>query len=271
MSAAKFFEISDAVKDQKITAEDALSQIENINFLEFTLEEIDRIQDCDWITPQKFVSIYRGWIDQHDKVLNSIVTYLLFNTKVTKENSDKFLQAVENPSTQFDAKINNIIHNIATSNGTRPQVNLLECGIFTAISTPSFKDKGVDTLFSGKPNVFFNSSASENSFVQISFPSFIKIKASEYIIGTAEKMFPQTWILEASNDKQNWVTLDSKSSEKSVNKPNEKYAFKIESPLNNFYRHFKITNKGLNSTNNNQLVLSYFDFNGSVYLEKNKL
>ena len=265
-AAQKFFELCQTVTED--TKEEAIKQLPNFNFLQFTLSEIDKLESVDWIPLPELASIYRSWIDQHDRVLNSIVSYLLFNTETTRDLSVNFAESIMDPSKIVLHPVENIIYKIATANGKREYLNLLEAGIFTASSSEALNQKGVDALFKNIKDAFFNSKPLDNSYVQISFPPFMQVQVLEYTIGTGRNMFPQTWILEGSNDKISWEPIDNKLHEKSVSHEFTKYTFQATAGNTKFYSHFKFTLKEDNSNNNKQLVLSALDFTGYVNLVK---
>ena len=79
-------------------------------------------------------------------------------------------------------------------------------------------------------------------------------------------MVENTWIIEGSNDKENWKTIDERSNEESVVDVSASNTFKIETnkSTNDFYRFIRIRQTDVNSSHSNSLVFSVMEFFGTI-------
>lgn len=88
-----------------------------------------------------------------------------------------------------------------------------------------------------------------------------KIKLSGYYLKASPKVSPTSWILEGSNDNEQWIILDEQNSNyilKFVHSCN------LSVSTNDYYRFFKFTSIAKNSAASYQLVLEQIDFYGNI-------
>lgn len=73
-------------------------------------------------------------------------------------------------------------------------------------------------------------------------------------------------MIEGSNDGKNWTKLDSRENVDYLDGKSVVYTFKVESSqeANNFYRFLRIRQTGLNTGNDNHLVIAALEYFGSI-------
>lgn len=98
-------------------------------------------------------------------------------------------------------------------------------------------------------------------------PNFIidfklnSVLVTHYSIETAPKIYNRNWILEGSNDLQNWIEIDRRDDEMSSNKDHQILTF--ECPNNhNFFKFIRMRVTGFNSKHDFRLALSRFELFG---------
>jgi E3 ubiquitin-protein ligase HECTD1 len=87
----------------------------------------------------------------------------------------------------------------------------------------------------------------ENSWVVIDLKTK-KLKCNYYTVrgrGDDTTLFPRNWRLDASNDQQTWITLDTKTNQTGLNQ-NVYLSFPIANPGEN-YQYFRFMQTGFNS------------------------
>lgn len=86
----------------------------------------------------------------------------------------------------------------------------------------------------------------ENSYVQFDFINN-KICMSNYTLHTPTadtKDYPKSWIVQCSNDLNEWITVDKQIDQSVMNKRNSCQNFKCQFNNNQFFRYVRITSQG---------------------------
>lgn len=268
----KFWEISKNVESGNMTSEQGLESIKGINFLDFSLDEMETVENCEWLPASFKVNTIREWMDVQDSNINSATSYLLFQQVVDKEFVEKILDLISVPSHSKDLRVEDVIQTLATANGTREYLNPIETKLISVASSPAFPKKELGNIFTGKKNpkeTVFQTMPGENNYALIGLPDFLKINISSYKVRSADRNWPLSWVLEGSNDKDNWTTIDIKSGANDLSGAFKEVSFDVEQK--GFYRYFKITQKGQNSNGNLQFLLTAFDISGNVKIVEQDL
>lgn len=278
--AQRFNQISQDVKDGKMTVEAAVSELGSINFLLFNIDEIAAVQEASWLPDEVAVDIMKKWMRQQDTLLLELRAHLVLTPELTKERLQEFTQAIACPSNEPNIVIKNVIYSLATAGGTRPPVNPLKCGLISCTWASEISEHKVEDIFSfdsSSQGKYYMSNAAQGQFLTISLPPFLRLQLTEYTLGAPPKD-PQkkaegginSWQLQGSNDLKNFqVTLDLQSENKDLKAPNSEHTFVIDEPeKKEFFRHFKLVQTGQNHQGNLSLYLSKFDLSGKLIIHK---
>ena len=273
--AEKFREIGEKFKDSSDLTEEQkeanLPLVKDIDFFQFSLEEIEDLENCEWLPISFIVTTLREWMDAQDENINNIMSYLIFQQTVNPELLREILNSVFRPSQKMDLKIDNVIESLATANHTREYINPIVLHLISVESSqPMNANRSLAKIFEGptsspdKP--FFNAMPNEGNFACFNFPEFLAINITSYKLVSGPKNFPISWSLEASNDKEKWAVLDIKNQDKTLCTRDKEATFEVKP--SGYYRYFKLIQKGFNNDNNNQFVLAGFDISGFVKIVK---
>ena len=76
----------------------------------------------------------------------------------------------------------------------------------------------------------------------------------------------QSWDIEGSNDSMQWDLLDSRRSDKSIDGNGASNTFKVNNETNKdkYYRYIRIQQKGMNTANNDRIIIACIEFFGQV-------
>lgn len=97
-------------------------------------------------------------------------------------------------------------------------------------------------------------------------PNLISI---ELISSHAPQDCLRNWVLTASNDAHDWVTLKRHKMDESLNGPFATSSWDVEAHEGGPWRHFRIVQTGHNSSSHNFLSISGIELYGELYLSKN--
>lgn len=114
----------------------------------------------------------------------------------------------------------------------------------------------------------FYSKHVENSWIKFDFierkvnPSAYSIRSNNW--GGKGHCHPQHWVIEGSNDDNNWTILDSHTNNDSIDDRSKSNTFSIQNQNNIFYRYLRLRQTGLNTASNNALIISAFEYFGTI-------
>lgn len=288
--------------DDGTICEEAISQIKQINFLSFDINDIQILQKADKLPVRLVVPIYRAWIHQQEKTLSQIRGHVLATPMISKDRLIRFLNVLGNPSKPCDLVVENILLKMSQGGGIhdRKPINLIDPNPEKSILTfgqstlpGSIKYETIQYLFD--PNVdsynaenpdnphYFSTDSLSESFLIIGLPSYMKVnlksyklKAPPYLPHQKAQGGPQSWSIYGSNNwtpstqerkEDNWKKLDIQIENTDLAEPSAEHVFMVDQS-NNFYRFFKIKNDGKNHQENFALSLSGFDISGNVVIRK---
>ena len=114
----------------------------------------------------------------------------------------------------------------------------------------------------------FYSKNEKNSWIKFDFKER-KVKPSAYSIrsnnwGGVGHWHPQHWVIEGSNDDNEWTVLDSHTNDHSIDDQSKSNTFLIQTENNAFYQYLRLRQRGLNTVDNDALIISAFEFFGAI-------
>jgi hypothetical protein len=271
----QFDDICRRVEDNEMSSEDAIQAIKPINFIQFDIDQIQRVQDATWLPDETAVEIMKRWMRRQDEVLLKLRAYLVVTPTITKDQLLDFTQAVRNPSREPTLIVTDVFRRLATAGDTRDPVNPLIEKLITASASSELPDHKLSDLFSFDPDKFFVTQSSGSQWFIVSLPPFLKIQATAYKLRAPPKDASKkaqggiaSWHLQASDDIKNFnVTIDHQTESKQLQTGGAEAVFQVP-PENNvgFFRHFKLTHSGANHQGNNSILLAAFDLTGELII-----
>lgn len=111
------------------------------------------------------------------------------------------------------------------------------------------------TDYNHHPQIIYHSIDLPNSWVCIFF-KLHKVKISHYSIqthGFNNDLMPKNWVVEGSNDSNDWFILDRRPNDESFHVSAASNTFEVqnEENKNRYYRYLRIRQYGLNSSDSN--------------------
>jgi hypothetical protein len=265
-----FHETSDRVRAQSLSVDDAVSILDTIDFSLFSLDEMECVEDADWIPDDVSVRILRTWTRAQEENISQIRSYLAFTPTVPKSLVLAFVEAIFEPHKSLDLTVENVIYLLATGGGTRPYDNPIKTKLISVFSDCELTVDhfALRNIFSGDPAKFFRSQPKPNASFVVRLPPFLHVSVTSYKIRSsrAEKVEAlKCWTLEGSLDNENWVILDSQVENMKLAQPSVEAVFPLmrKSPPCQWFR---LTQKNLNHARTLCIVISAFDVSGEVKL-----
>lgn len=194
------------------------------------------------------------------------------NKLKTKDNEKHLIKDVT--KIDFDYNENNRFKGIISFIGNGNPKNLVDEGVIDITNSKLWGDNKrylpKNVVNYEDDNLWFDSANKPNSWLCINFKEK-KIKPSYYSIksnngGGKNNAHLKNWVIEGSKDNVNWVILDERKNEESLNDRTASNTFKIQHNFENdeFYQYIKIRQTGLNTSNGNQLYFGSIEFFGSL-------
>ena len=274
--AQRFEELSKSVTSGSMTPESALAEVEKMNFLLFDIDDIELVQNADWLPDDVAVKIMKEWMHQQDEILLKLRAHLVLTPTISKDRLKEFTEAIRSPSNEPDLIIKDVIEQIATAGGTRDALNPLTNGLISCSSQSEIGDHPMAHLFSFEKGKYYMSNSVQGQYLTVSLPPFLQLQVTEYTLGAPPKREGQaaeggmsSWQLEGSNDQKNWVTIDLQSDNKDLRRADSVKTFAVAEPeKRGFFTHFKLTHTGENHQGNFSIHLSKFDLSGKLIIHK---
>ena len=251
-------DISDEVKEANV------EKVKDINFLCFSLKDIEKVENCQWLPTSFIVKTLREWMKTQDSNTNAAMSYLGFVRTIDPQLLNTIVNSIFVPANTFEVEVTDIIDTIATANKTRPHLNPVETGIIHVKSLQTMPKKELSTIFSGPNKGLFNATPSDGNFALFEFPPFLSVHPTSYKLKSGPKNFPTTWKFEASVDSDKWEKIDEKTDDTSLCEEGKEVSFPVQAV--GYFRFFRITQTGTNHNQNKQLVFAGFDISGYVKL-----
>lgn len=201
-----------------------------------------------------------------EKLRNCMKTQYIKKTNISAETS---IEYDKNPNNRFKG----IIYKL----GEGDPKSLIDKGIIE-IASSSVHDKSkihqpISAIDYENSNYFHSSITDKDAWLCIDFKKH-KIKLSQYSLksnATVGKNWYniQNWCIEGSNDKQNWIVLDERKNDKSLDDINAMNTFDIDYNLktNSFFQFIRIRQTGANSYsegNDYRFIISSIEFFGTL-------
>lgn len=257
----------------------AYEKIKNLNYLSFDINQINEIQKLKWLPNNFAVKVMKEWMRHQDELLLQIRAYLLFHPELSPETVVEIAKTIQNPSSTIDLTVENIIHNLATSGGSREFVNPYDQQLITVFQSSELIQKtySISNLFDNDPNTFFLSPTHSNFYIVISLPPFLKASITSYTMMAPPPRgnpqisdAPSSWILQGlkhPNDDTNPCIIDQQVNNQDLIEPSSKKTFIVDQPKKpQYFRHFKLKNDGNNHRSNLAFSLSLFDISGLLII-----
>ena len=262
-SVEKFLSIKDSISKKQISDDEIIILLKEINFYDFSLEDIQLVEDSDWIPIDFQVEILRNWINNQDNIIDSIKTYLFFKNTISNDLFKEFLDLCLNPNKNKRFEVKNILKSILTANETRPIVDITSLDLFNFKSEIHDQNHLPQHGFSQKNNEYFQSYPKNNSFLEIILPNFMTVSLTNYKFSNPTQYGLKSWIIQGSNDGINYIDIDVQINNSSLLLTNSTINININEN-NNYYNRIKITQIDFNHSQTLYLVISQFDFSGFV-------
>lgn len=264
-----FSDISSQVLAGTLSASDASNILASHDITSLTFDEMEQIEDCDWLTDDIYVTLIRRWLTFQEQKLSKIRSYLILNKVIGKETLLKFIDFILNQKNEFDYDIERIFYLLATGGGANDFLNLVTSGILKVTSNCAMDVQTfhISNLFSNDPKKYFQSKPVQNANLMIELPAFLKISLRSYVLqGPPKNGAPKSWILQGSNDKEKWIDIDTRILDNELAEPGAEHTYVLAKKTMGF-RYFLLTQKDFNHVKNYSLILSSIDFNGELILE----
>lgn len=121
----------------------------------------------------------------------------------------------------------------------------------------------VVTLFEDK-NKYFYTNIEQNCWLRFEFresrvvPTHYTIRSYQY------NSHPKSWVIECSNDRISWETVDEESECPHLASSSPVHTFKVNHPTSKGFRYVRMRLTGPNWSGNNQLVIDSFEIYGNL-------
>lgn len=126
----------------------------------------------------------------------------------------------------------------------------------------------LSSIVNFKTSDCYGSSNKPNSFICFDFKSYA-ISLSAYSIRSSSYPMPsflKSWVIEGSNDKTEWTTLDSHTNDNSLCSRRAERKFNIPSPKNEeAFKYIQLRSTGQSSGGSNQFEIQNIEFFGKYY------
>lgn len=268
-----FNSIDEKVRSEQIGIEEAAAQIENLDFNSLSFDEIQVVEDADWIPDRLYVKIMRSWMKNQERNMNHIISYLTMTNSVGKDQMVSFVDAVFKPQNALSLEIDNIFEKIATGGGNREYTSPVSLGLIKVESPVDFPAEAfkLHNIFSGNPTKFFKSIAKPKASFMIELPPYMKVILKSYKIRSPPQFKgPKSWIIQAQNEQGVWIDIATEKNTTELNAQNSEATFQVTSTSDVAYSSFQFINLELTHDNSYALTISSFDISGIVILKSNR-
>lgn len=269
----QFKSVTDKVNSEEITVKEGANQIACLDFNSLSLDEIEVVEDSDWIPDHLYAKIIRSWIKNQERNINQVIAYLTMSNSVGKEQMISFVDAIFKPKNSLSLEVENVIEKIATGGGNRPYTNPISLGLIKASSDDEMPAEFMKlaNLFSGDRSKKFQSKPKPKAGFKFDLPPYMKLIPKSYKIGIPEQTKgPKSWVLQAKSDQDSWVNIAMEKNCTDYHSKGGELSFQIAQKDNNAYSSFQFINLEMTNDNNHSLILSSFDISGVVILKSNR-
>ncbi|OHS99969.1 hypothetical protein TRFO_33487 [Tritrichomonas foetus] len=129
-------------------------------------------------------------------------------------------------------------------------------------------DQDISTLVDHNSDSDFWTNDVENSFFIFDFKNK-RVKLTDYTIMSSRRVrcndHPRNWVIEISNNKENWKIIDQQNNDSSLNESHVRSSFTINNGQNNEYaRYVRFKQLGRNWRDKYMMQFSFIEFFGSL-------
>lgn len=262
-----FVQTCQRVESGEISPESGLELVSGIDYSEFSIDEMENVENADWLPDDFYTEVMRNWLDMQSENLNNISAYLSLTPVVGKDLMNEFIQAIVRPHTSLSLHKDNIIGLMGCGAGNCPYQNPMTTKLITAETDAELPIAlmKLENLFSGDPKKFFQSQPKPNVTLIIGFPEFMRVAIDAYTIMSPAQpnKGPRSWLLQGSNDKHTWADLDVRRGTSDLKEASAVGRFSLEKRSQPF-RYFRITQLEASHAGNQSLAMSAFDVSGEI-------
>ncbi|KAK8887933.1 hypothetical protein M9Y10_038992 [Tritrichomonas musculus] len=241
---------------------------------EVKLSEIDFCEELrfEFLTEEKF----KEFIDKFDvnemtaDLWRKLKKCFYFNKNLPNENCESSRYFIKGSLFKYDGKSEHAFDGIIRELTKKNSGNVDEKGVVKVTSSSVccnlYPKRAVD--FDNIDN-YFASDDKENSWLQYDFIN-LRVRPTHYSMrsrnsGGKGYKNPMSWLIEGSNDAENWTTLDSQKNVTYLDGKSLVHTFDIKALQKvNFFRYLRIRQTSKNSGNDDLLVISALEYFGSI-------
>lgn len=253
----------------KIFKNDEIEEKSNLNLISF----YELLNICD-LSENKFKELIET-IDPEEITLtlwSKLKNCFYYNFLKNRPNQTFSEPSKNEKKIEWDNNSNNRFKGIITSLGDGNPKSVVDKGIVEITGSSTFSScykprNAVD--YEGKSNTQFYTQDASNQWLCFNFKNR-RVKPSFYSVRSHARQSNhynvQNWCIEGSNDGKTWKTLDTRNNDKSLDGNDYSNIFKIQNDLaqNEFYQFLRFRQTGVNTSNNNILIITSLEFFGVI-------
>lgn len=236
---------------EKIDNISFLEQIEFTGLIEPKLREFLSDFDFNLITNSLWRKLYQCFFIHFNRNLERYENVHF--------NEEKF-EYIENETDRFEGIFDFLTKKF---NGNVDEKNI--CKITASSILDHFVPSNVANFSNSR--LVFSSQPAKNSWLEFDFIGR-RVNPTHYSIKTTSikrnDVHLKNWVIEGSNDNEDWIILDSRTNDSSLNNPSAERTFKISQLSERFYKYIRIRQTGLNWKGSNQLIMDKFEIFGTI-------
>jgi len=275
----KFQEIEQRLNSNEINREQAreeghaLCNFDLKDLTSLTIQQMEPIENADWLSDEDSVFLMKSYIEAQNENLLKIRSFLVLTPQISGEQLGKFLSSVGSPAEPFEVYLPDIFHLFGTCGGTQDYISPLPefpqtPGRNIIDYEPKENNDTIQYAFDGRKEKFYQSYSS----ITFILPKFFKVRVKSYKIGSpAVSAGIQGWSVEGCEDQidynqNNWKIIAQESKNAKLRQKDQICEFNAQNFTNTPFRYIKLTNTEKNFLENKQLIFSYFDVSGELYI-----
>ena len=269
--------------------DDQLQQIKDLDYSNFTIEQIKDVQEATDLPDDLAVYILKNWMRRQDDLLLNLRGNLIYSPEVSKARLQEFVNMMRCPNEgcKKELVVENILEKIATGGGLRTKVPLInpnkfDEGVirFDHVKSTNEAKANVQALLDFDTKTFYHGQAAQNAFIILGLPPFMKVKLTKYKLGAPPKLQDRTskgglksWALYGSNDWEEIHTgtcprIHSCQDDQKLSAAEAVDTFDVDSPENDYFRYFKLMITNTNHQSTLEILLSVIDFTGNIIISR---
>lgn len=264
-----FVSTSQRVIKGEISPEDGLQLVSGIDYSAFSMDEMENVENADWLPEDFYCEVMRNWIDMQSDNLNQVASYLSLTPSIERDVMWHFIESFVKPNIQLNLPKENIINLMACGAGNCEYQNPMTTKLITAETDAELQYAAMklENLFDADPKKSFQSQPKPNVTLIIGFPEFMRVCVDSYTIMAPAQpnKGPKSWLIQGSNDKQVWTDLDVRRRTDELREASAIGKYVLDKRSEPF-RYFRITHLEASHAGNHSLTMSSFDLSGEIKL-----